>query len=136
MRFAAIRVFIGELNKVSQDKREQLERFTVVKVPLKGIDVARVMIAGVVVSVREREKFSVVEVADMTGRISVFTDKATAEELAPGIAVAIVGKPRVVSGRAAIRAEKIIKTDRVLYMYIQAQAAECAKKRGAEIPTL
>jgi RPA family protein len=136
VRFPAVRVFIDELAKVTQDKREQLERFTIVKVPLKGIDVARVMVAGVVVGVREREKFAVVEVADTTGRISVFTEKTMAEELSPGMAVAIVGKPRVVSGRAAIRAEKIIKINRTLYMYLQAQAAECAKRRGAEVPAL
>jgi len=37
MRFPAIRVFAKELSRATEEKREQLEKFTVVKIPLKEL---------------------------------------------------------------------------------------------------
>jgi RPA family protein len=132
MRFPAIRVFTKELNKATEEKREQLEKFTVVKVPLKGVDAVRVLVTGVVMNVYKSKsgRVSVIRIADWTGDIAIFAEPFWQEELAPGIPIAVIGKPRIVDGKAMIRAENIIKIDKETYNYLNAQALVYAKQRS------
>jgi len=134
MRYPAIRVFTKELSRVTEEKREQLEKFTVVKVPLKGVDAVRVLITGVVMNVYKSKsgRVSVIRIADWTGDIAVFAEPFWQEELAPGIPIAVVGKPRIVDGKAVIKAENIIKINKETYDYLNAQALAYAKQRSVD----
>jgi RPA family protein len=134
MRYPAIRVFTKELSRVTEEKREQLEKFTVVKVPLKGVDAVRVLITGVVMNVYKSKsgRVSVIRIADWTGDIAVFAEPFWQEELAPGIPIAVIGKPRVVDGKAVIKAENIIKINKETYDYLNAQALAYAKQRSVD----
>jgi len=135
MRFPAIRVFTKELSRATEEKREQLEKFTVVKIPLKGVDAVRVLVTGVVMNIYKSKsggRVSVIRIADWTGDIAVFAEPFWQEELAPGIPVAVVGKPRIVNGKVIIRSENIIKIDKETYNYLNAQALAYAKQRGVD----
>ena len=131
-RAPAVRVLSLELKKACEEKREQLESLPAAKIPLKGIEVSRVLLAGIVLEGRyTKNGKALIRLADYSGDIPVFADSLHALE--PLDIAAVVGKPKVINGRAVVRAEKVFRIDKDTYDFLNTSAYIYAVQRGAEV---